>query len=759
MTPQTPSEPKLEAVPDAVETTADPELDEQEDSVEPKPEPTPEPEAESTPEKSDAAVPAMDLSALRNAIGRQKGPTKSKSPFAGAPNDNLPASQAFDHSAFQDDFSDGKMRNFDDLFGKYPIGDGEYFVYIERKSPTMFRGVSVGGMQKPIEQQMDYIEFAGRYGKGTYMLTVYGPTPRGRLDEEGKLKRKAFTKPLKVIVPDPHGDNPPNPEMAQVAVADDEDEEPGMSVYGGRSSRRGGATDADAQIETARMEHESGREERNQRREDSQRERRERKERERLDEERSHNQQNSGFVERLLERSQDEIRELRSGGSNDLGGMAEILTAMKPDGPGKEELHRLQSDISEERRRAGEDMNRMRETHAREVDRIREEHRGEVNRLRDDNTRHEREERERVAVSSKDRDESARRQVEDARNESTRRITELTTQYESRIAAESRQHDRDLSSHRETGKLTSTTINSGFETRLEVKQQEINRLSTELIQTKADLEIEKGKTLADRVNEFAGAAESLGWSKDEGGEKDWKTMIGESLAGLVTQAPMVAANVMSSLKGVPPAPQLPLGQQGPAPQNYGPVYATDGVDMDLGQTQAGGPLGHDVIQPGGDLYDDLQPTETPTEGPEDVVEDIPQQPLQEQPQAAPQPQTQPQPQPQPQQTALVAPVQEEAQNSSGMNVSDEQILQFSEMFRQAFTQGGQPVEFAEEIIAQMTPIMAGAIVRDIPVARVTGVLQAAPTGDSDPLVRRDGQKFMAKVWELVKQKTPDPVAG
>lgn len=739
-TVETPKEPQPTETP-PLAVVADPELAELEDPPEP---PTPEPVSEKPPQEEPdtseeeakaAGPPTKDLDALRAAIGRQKGsPAKPQLVATGPVGAPLqtPASKGFDHSMFQDDLSDGKVRTIEDMFARYPIGDGEYSIFVDRKSPERCRGRVVAGIQKPIESQIDHEEFARQYGGGTYMLTVYGPTPGRRPDKEGNLKRKAFTKPVKVIVPDPYDQNPPNPEMA--VVGDDEEEED--MPYG---MRRHGATDADAQIKKAELEHEAENEERRIRREEHQRELAERRERKRIEEERQAQLQASSLVERVMENQAEELRELRNKQPNEvaaLGGMAQILEAVKPKGPSETEVHRLQSEIEKERTRSGEELNRLREEHRKEVDRI-----------RDDHVRHEREDRERAERLAKDRDEVARRQVEDARNEVTRRITELTAQYEARLNDERRQHDRDLAAAREMNNTTNATTQSSYDMRLEVKQNEINRLTAEMSQMRSELEQEKAKTLADRVGEFAGAAEALGYTKDEGGDKGWREMLGEAAVGLVQNAPALAANVAASLKGSPPQ-QPPMlnappgvGMVPPA-QNYGPVFATEGVDTDLGYDNYTSPVDveGEVIPQGADPLGDFEPQGQP---------DQPQQP--EQPPAVADT---------PSETAEAAPVANSTpsvqSDPNSMNITDDQIVEFSEFFRSAFKQGASPEEFSDGVIQQLGPIMSGAIVREIPVKRVSTLLQKAPEGSKDPLLRRDGQQFLNKVWALVAQKTPSP---
>lgn len=713
------------------------------------------------------AKPVMELGALRALSLRQKGhhgSTPARNDFTKPPSDDGGPSPAapsqFDHTSFLDDLSDGKVRNFDDLFSRYPIGDGAFQIYVERRHPTVYRGINVGGMQKPIESVIDHEKFASRYGSGTYMLTVYGPLQGNRKGADGQMKRKAYTRPIKVVVPDPFSENPPNPEMAAVAVA----EEVEMNAYSGM--RRGGATDADAEIEKAKLEHESSKEERQRLWEERQREREERKAREqeekeeaRAEEERSREMSQLRIMEGLLKSRDQELRELRNQPSKDVTAfsfMPDLLRAVKPEGPSKDEIQRLTSLVESERTQKTEEISRLRENHTAELLRLRDEHTKEMERFRSEMDRNLRDERERNERLVRDKEESARRQIEDARNEATRRVTELRESYEARLSDERRQHDRDLQTAQSMNNTNSSTLSSSFEMRLEVKQQEINRLSKELSRVQSELTEEKSKTLADRVGEFAGAAEALGYSKEEG-EKGWKEMLGEAAVGLVQNVPALAANISASLRGNNQPAMLPAhvqAQAGMVPPNYGPVFATDGVEMDMDYPN----------QPQQPLYPGQDPNEY-YDDEEGEEEDLPH--------GGPTPSTPPMPQPQTQAVAappqgVATPAQQQAiaqaqknvqADPNSMNVTDDQIIEFSEMFRGALSQGASPEEFAQNMLTQLGPLMAGSIVREIPLKRVSTVLQAAPGGDKDPLVRRDGQKFLTKVWELVKSRTEQSVAA
>lgn len=636
--------------------------------------------------------------------------------------------KGLDHREFLDDLHDGKVRNFDDIFSRFTISAGEFEVYVERKQPKKHRGVLISGIQRSIIEPMTHMDFAELYGSGSYMLTVYGPTPGGRLTDEGKPKRRAYTKPVRVDIPDPYEDNPPNPEMAVVATPDLEDQD--MMRPGGRRVM-GGATEADAHIREVELRHEENAEERRLRLQENERER---------DDERQADQRRAqtDLASQMLaskeaesERLHAEIREMRrqpSNGETAMEGVAQILAAVRPEGPSESELARLQGDLAEERRRNSDELRRLQDQHRGEVERLQ--------RDKDDAVRHERERADREMSRSND---LARQREQDLRG-----------QFEQRLSDERRNHDRDLQSNRESQLMMSKSGQDSFGVQLEVKQSEINRLSLDVTRLESELSQEKGKSLADRVNEFSGAAEALGFSKEDG-ERGWKDMIADAAVGLVQHAPALA----SAIKGGPPVQSMPRPMALPAPgvpQQVGtmqmpqPQFATEGMEMDFpdgnnspppiypGQEPGEiDPLAHVVSPDGSEVPFEagLQPGETP------------QQQVMTQEQAEAQMQAQ-------QGVAAQGP-SEEAGDS--MEINDGQIMEFSEMFRAAHKDGVTPEEFSNGLIEQTGPMIAKHLVNDIQLDRVNAVLKAAPDGDSDPLVRRDGQKFLAHVWEKVAQKT------
>jgi hypothetical protein len=313
-------------------------------------------------------------------------------------------------------------------------------------------------------------------------------------------------------------------------------------------------------------------------------------------------------------------------------------------------------------------------------------------------------------------------------------VTEVREQYEARLNDERRQHDRDLIARGESGRMENTMTQKAFEMQIAIKDQELQRMAKDLSRAQAELKEEKNKSLADRIDEASSVAEALGYEKGGEGAKDWKSAMGEAAIGFVGQLPSLAANIAQSVRGNQ-MPQLPpRGIQHVSPAGmHQPAFATDGVDMDLGSQgyrdpimPGDDPLNSDVIE-GYEDFEDEEEEETPQRLPQIVQA--------------------------PQSVAPPAPPAPATPSGAGSTITDDQIVQFSSLFRDALTQGATPDEVGDKLVKDLSPVMAKAIVQELSITRVFNVLQSAPNGDADPLLRADGQQFLKKIWESVKQKT------
>jgi hypothetical protein len=254
----------------------------------------------------------------------------------------------------------------------------------------------------------------------------------------------------------------------------------------------------------------------------------------------------------------------------------------------------------------------------------------------------------------------------------------------------------------------------------------------------AELDNEKNKSLADRVGEFTSAAEALGFNKDEGGgATNWKNALGDAAVGLLGKSPALISGIASSLQAnknqASPNPMVSNGvpaMRAPNPALMTPGFAIEGVDVDLQQSPT--TMSPDYSMEIPSISDQPAPEQSPTaqvsQEPAKIDNSLENNP------AAPE-----------------FPVQDisTSAESSEMNISDQQIIEFSPMFREGLTKGVSPEVFAADIKAQLGPIMTQALLNDLSVKRISEVLASTPEGSSDPLVMRGGQQFLEKVWSAL----------
>lgn len=98
---------------------------------------------------------------------------------------------------------DRPPRTLTDLYSRWPIeADNQYFLRLERTKPKTYQGVGVSGFIGEIRgRRITEVDIANRFGGNEYKITLYGPDPRGRPDEDNRIKTKALTEPITLTVP------------------------------------------------------------------------------------------------------------------------------------------------------------------------------------------------------------------------------------------------------------------------------------------------------------------------------------------------------------------------------------------------------------------------------------------------------------------------------------------------------------------------------------------------------------------------------
>jgi hypothetical protein len=657
-------------------------------------------------------------------------------------------------------------RNLDDLMSMAPIGDGQYYIAVERKAPRQWSGAQCAGILRKITRYMTTEEFKRTYGGGEYVLVLYGPPKRGGVydPETRRVRPKALTPAVRFTVP--------LHEYAPMLFDDLEDED--NEEEGEGDVRYGNApwvsgrpkSNAEARMFEASLEADERGQARAEQRE------KERVERERqLQEEAA--RQGLTMAQLLAQQKESELRRIEAahqremeiaerrhqenvallrteankpGETQALGtALKGILEVMKPNGAGDKQLQdlikshndeivRLQAQIADANARAD---NRIREAEQR-ADRAKEEaERRADQRIQDIERRAEermKESHERSEKRVREVEDAARRVVEDARQ-----------QAQARLDDERRNHDRDLAAKNDSHNMRVETLKASYDTRLAAKDEEISRLRTESERHRQEAEA-KGD-LPTQVQRFAATAEALGYAKDGGGggdeEKvptDWKTMLLGLGAELVKQGPAMiqsAGQTVQQLRGQAPqqsatAPYMQPQQRALPPrlhardgsvfQAASPAFGTEDGAAFMGETTMQRPK----YPPG------FMPT--------------PQAPAQ-----AAQPVQATVQQPPPQQVQTAAPPPQAQQQQAGVQASADQIGQFRALLESALAQGKDPVELANEIKASVGPQMAQAIGQSVTPESVVASLQQMPDGAQSPLIRREGQKFLRELHQAMQQ--------
>jgi len=770
----------------------------------------PRPPAVHTP---DATVPPDEPDPARRA-GMTVGPIALTAASYDPDEQVPPEARAAEYEA--PDLSDGTLRTIEDLNARFDFdGSGQFYIMVNRQKPTHRNGVLTHGRMRNITTALTHEEFCEYYGGGQYQLIVYGPPARGRLTDPftGKVKPKALSKPISVFVAyEGDGGREPNP-LAALEFSHDGDMEM-MRPLGGSDMesqllRRRTNNLADAKMLETSTQKELTMDQRN--REDQREDRRERREQEvsALGVLKDTASDTIRVLEQQLKEARDETRRLAANGKSngsDMEGMAKVLAAIGPRTPGADELDRMKTsyeeriqnltdthdarlkDIDERNRRAIEDRERVL---------VREKE--DATRRADDKARYAEEQlasRERILIAERDRER------DDARKDRERMITDHTRDlellkkdherdlsrqkehYENLLATERNTNQRDREMLKESLGTKGELMKATVESELRTANSELGRLRADNDRLKSDLE--KKSNLPKQLKEFSDAAEGLGFSREEGGGKDepasWQELVVkggmtaiERLPEIIKSAGEVIAQrnaaaaaparppMRQALPGGAPAAQRPGGVPGPqlGPQAY-PV--THVPPMGGWSTEDQAPSAMPL--PDQEFHTGLPPAPQappPAPMPSAVPPMMPAPPVERPPPMASAPPTVSPPAPRTRRQAEAAAEQQMAprppasaqpptEGAQAIQISDEEILKFAPTI-EGWVEAGDasPEEYAQRVMMVQPEIRIIAPV--LTPEAVAAALRRAGKNTS-PLVRRDGQRFLARFRNAILGATP-----
>lgn len=660
---------------------------------------------------------------------------------------------------------------------------GTCFIRVERKKPTRHDGLAIQGTQRPITRSLSEQEFVDIYGGGTYDLVVYGPSQLGhRLTDDGRTKHKRLSPVITIIIPLSY---PPN---IDAAVLEGEEDDMQQMSSGYRGVRR---TNADALVHRADREFDERAELRtradHERRIQDERERADQIQRESSSALREMRQSHESAMQMLRENHQmqlDMMRQQMESMEKRFQNNQEAITKKPTEGElaidfAKAQLNANAANpehIARVEQAAAAQREQLTNHHREEIRHMREEHRQEVERLQRQMEEDRRRGEERVEAARKaiderineiqrqadarvaDAEKRAEREVKTAKEDAERRIRDTESSYKARLEDLDRSHRRDLDAKNDTFTTRKESLENTHKTEMASKEAEILRLREE----NERLREENKKPLGERMQEFTENAELMGFTKRGEEEKDWKSTLVETGMGVLGQLPQIVNSVSATLQARQRSPQMPGV---PAPQALPPPVQGRGGgiaaarDMSGWATADGPDLGEELpadgwspeipgeIPPGPTMRPHFAPGSSEIAQPSPPPPPPPGPPPQEQSTAgAPNQQIVPHPPP----SAAAQPNPASADPGGG-EINDSLILNYSRALSEAVEQGATAEEYFDAFVEQWGSDMVHAVTDQISVERITAVLQEHD--ETNPLLRRDGQQFLQRIWALAKQQT------
>ena len=669
---------------------------------------------------------------------------------------------------------DSAPRTLQDIYYRWPIGDGLHYLRVERLQPRTWQGISVAGYLGNLMHKVSEAEFQRLFGGKEYQLTLYGPDPRGRKDPNtGEPSIKALTAPFKLTVPM----FPPSLHIIPPAAVQDDTKEnhmtqnaqpfnpflpPGMAPMAPpttpadasiakvnadyatgllQAERADKAQQSAAQAETKRVEIQSATElAREQMRIQSDQHERELKQRSE-DSERRIADEKARTAKLEAEMAEIKLEMQRATGSS-AGSSLELVREITRAGSTKDE-------VRAEAARA--QMESQRELHRETVATMRASHEAEVKRLteqRDNDDRYAKRAMEELRTRYERDEKSLKDQIQETRREerdaADRRIAELKETYEARMRDQEKSHDRELRGMKENADTRLTTTLSTKELEVTTLRDRAHELANEAAEARA-----AANDAADpaKVLEKAKAnAEALGFKKEDEPKGPLEYFMKQAGAGvaLASFAKQAADARAQAQRPAPVQGQATVQQPGQAPPQLPPPSPQ--------QQQAHAQEQQATRRSRAAMWrDQHQPATPPPQRPATPMGFQSQQPQQPPTAAQPaeQPQAQPQ-QPQPQQPQQPPQEQVQIQNLFAPHMTGEQVMQLLGYCEQAINAGTPPAEFAALARQQFGAQVDQMIAAGFGPAQIVQQVELYPNSSAAAITSRDGKAFLEAVWGELK---------
>ena len=422
---------------------------------------------------------------------------------------------------------------------------------------------------------------------------------------------------------------------------------------------------------------------------------------------------------------------------------------------------------------AEEQVTRMREGHKEEMDRLRESHKEGMTALKerhDDELKRSRERLQDAESQSRakldelerrgrEREKELRDQMEqqrrDERDAADRRVKETVDRFEDRMKDLKSQHERELRMQESQHVTRVDTSKGSWDMQIANYKDKIAHLEEELAAAKEEADASKDPV---QVMEKAKAsAEALGFKKDENEPQTaWERFAATAGIGLskalesVDQWLPKAVEAARSGGQQPPAGapgrMLPNGMQPPAQQQQQrPPQQRQAPRRQVAwATQSSIPVaGQHPVTPADIAPPQAQPVQAQPvpmaapSGPQQTTSQV-------EPMSGPPPEAQ---------TAVADPQSNgQAPNALyGAIFPDEIILQFRAEVERAINGGMPPDSFADRFVNQF-PQPSAMLVQAHQPEQFIEIIKKMPNGASSVILRRDGRRWIEKLWDDIVQK-------
>lgn len=671
-------------------------------------------------------------------------------------------------------YGDRPPKNLPDVYARWPIGrpGGEgYYIRVERVLPKRFMNFATAGYLGDMRWKLNEAQFQQYFGGQEYKLQVYGPDPRGRTDTNGDPVIKALTDPFPFYVPK----YDPNLKVMPVSVPISSQQDQRSAMYdpstqfqampGMPVQQQAPLTSADASIVSAALNFaqnaakkppEDGKQpdkmfEYMQETASAQvaQARNDAEARERILREKIQEQQNE--IGRLAAQVQQALHGINQARESESAVTDRVMQIRHEESTKIHEHYRHEIDS-------------LRSAHDKHTEVLLAAHREEVARERQRVSETETKYRDMLDLERRRIDEIEKKataeiqRIRDEERESARqRIDEHTKRFEDRIRDTKEQHERELriqisnTETKEAGKVTGLSMEI---TRLKEQLEDRTKERDE-----ARKEAEKGKNPVAILREAEKQAKELGFEKPdksaaepEGFLKALGSAAGTGIGQALSKVDLGALAGMLAGRPMPGAPAGGVGGGHPAMagQPQARQLPPPGPSRRAMQWAAGGPAGYAPPR--------LDPNAPP------IVNHPAPPPTQQTPQQPQQAQPQPQPQAsQPPPAAQQQVQQPEQAPPQGPPIEHPMIDAFGPQATLGFLQAAEgainaamtPDTFATMFVSQY-PEQAQQLARSFKAADAIGFVEKLaakfPETEGSAILRNDGRKWMAKLWEvLVKQ--------